>query len=366
MRMVTASRGPRPFLLQLQLLLQCTAFALAFTATNAFAQDRVILFESFVRLPNNTLLNGELREVQITEGGRRWSVVRTLSLPPHNGGTPVALADGSRIAWLVFVGDSKRLAQYDTTTGRASLVDIGLFDRNALLVSDPLVPRLYVIEPARVIFIDYRLQRLSIVLSGTKDVVFAQATGSNLIVHRRFPDDVVVIDTNTAAITNIITFGELSVVRASRHGRLYRYYRTLTPPLEDRIESLSLANGALIARTLGNPFTFFELDDARGVIIHDGVDPFSGRSFILARDATALSVIGEFAPGVFNSRYHFELGQTTSRTVLMSSRELGPSYLTPCSQEIPRIDVFDATTLVLVNRIDLQGRCPTVISLPPR
>src|SRR5919106_6265114 len=167
MRMVTAGRGRRRLPLRMQLLLKCIIFVFVCAATNAVAQDRVILFEPFILSANSTFLPGQIREIQITQGGRAWSQVRSVPLPPHAGGPPVALADGSRIAWLAVSGNSTVLVQYDATTARASIVDIGVFDRGASLVSDPATPRLYVIEPRRVTFIDYPLQPTTIELSAT-------------------------------------------------------------------------------------------------------------------------------------------------------------------------------------------------------
>jgi hypothetical protein len=47
--------------------------------------------------------------------------------------------------------------QWDTVFPNAACA-VAVFDGNAFLVSDPLAPRLYVVEPQRVTFIDYRLQ----------------------------------------------------------------------------------------------------------------------------------------------------------------------------------------------------------------
>ena len=367
MRMVTFPRGPRPFPLHLQLLLSWTFLAVVFTATNVFAQDRVILFEPFVGSATAPL-PGAIREIQITQGGRVWSVVRSVPLPPHSAGPAVALADGSRIAWLAGTGNSLLLVQYDATTARASIVDIGAFHREAFLVSNSVTPQLYVVEPQRVIFVDYRLQPTVVPLPGPKVTVSAHSNGSHLVLLRRdpinFDDEAVVLDAQTAATTNLIALGGGSTLRVSRNGRLYRHYLAFTTRAEPRIDALSLATGAVIARTEADPFNFFALDDSRGALVHDQQDPVSGRWGIVVRDATSLAVIGEFHPGLFNNRRGFSLSQTVGRTILMSSRQILPSSTDDCGTA--RVDIFDATTFALVNQIDLNGRCPQVVPLPGR
>jgi hypothetical protein len=336
-----------------------------------FAQDRVILFES-TRGSILNLLPGEIRELEITQGGRAWSVKRTVPLPGHLAHSPVALADGSRIAWLAISGNSTLLVQYDATTARASIVDIGVFAREAFLVSDPLTPRLYIIEPPRrVTFVDYRLQQTTIELAGTKAIVFGQSNGSHLVLLRRdsTDDEVVVIDLQTGTTANVIPLGEQSQVRVSRNGRLYRQYRTLTTPSEERVDVLSLPTGMLIARSssFGGITGLFEIDDTRGVVVHNyGVSNPTLRAAIIVRDAVSLAVIGEFAPRMFSSKAELSLSQTASRTIFMFSLERVPSYLSRCADGEPRIDVFDGTTFALVNRIDLQRRCPSVVPLPSR
>ena len=81
-------------------LFPCALLAALFVLNTAPAngQDRVILFESgywgFASAP------AEIREFAVTEKGRSWSLLRRVTLPGHQGHSPVALADGSRILWL--------------------------------------------------------------------------------------------------------------------------------------------------------------------------------------------------------------------------------------------------------------------------
>jgi hypothetical protein len=271
--------------------LTCAILMIVLAATNVFAQDRVILFEPFILSANGTFLPGQIREIQITQGGRAWSQVRSIPLSPHADGPPVALADGSRIAWLAVSGNTTVVVQYNATTARASIVDIGVFDRGASLVSDPATPRLYVIEPRPVTFIDYRLQPTTIELSGTKTTISAQATGSHLILHRRAPDEVVVIDPQTAATINVIPIDEFAEVRVSRTGRLYTHYNTVDifRGHEQWFAARALSTGALITRTPApHVINFFEVDDSRGVLVHQQTNLEWRRSGIIVRDAASL------------------------------------------------------------------------------
>jgi hypothetical protein len=102
------------------------------------------------------------------------------------------------------------------------------------------------------------------------------------------------------------------------------------------------------------------------VLVHDKGDAIAGTAGIVGRDATSLAVIGEFHPGLFNDRRDFSLTQTAGRTILMFSRRLVPRDVNPCRAGSPRIDVFDPSTLALVNQINLNGRCPHVVPLPLR
>ena len=59
--------------------------------------DRVILFEAarVVSDPPHVVI----RDFDVTQGGRQWTLHRRIQLPDHGTGRPVALADGRRILW---------------------------------------------------------------------------------------------------------------------------------------------------------------------------------------------------------------------------------------------------------------------------
>src|SRR5919106_1345239 len=153
MRTVTVRRGPRPCPHGRLLVVPVLTLAALLLATNAFAQDRVILFDSGRLASDNSFLPAEIRDFEITQGGRAWSLVRLVTLPGHQGLSPVALTDGSRVLWLARTSMSTVLVQYETGTARAAVVNIGTFDQSAFMIADRLALRVAIIEPTRVTFV---------------------------------------------------------------------------------------------------------------------------------------------------------------------------------------------------------------------
>lgn len=365
MGMVADFCGPRPFTLYARWFTTAFAVTLLFTASNVAAQDRVVLFDETLSA-SGSLLPQEIREFEITEGGRRWSLVRRTTIPGHLAGPPVLLADGSRLLWLAFsnAGNFALLVQYEFATARASIVDIGRFARQAFLVADPSALRVAIVEPTRVTFVDARLQPYAVVLPGSKVTQSADAADGYVVLKRSGSGSVeaVLINAETAEVVRTIALLGDGTTRVTRDGqRLYHHY---FPDLEVR----SLTTGQLLVRAAdvrSASQSFFELDESRGLVLHD--KNLSDGSHILARDATTLALLGELGPGVFTSRYAFRLEQTRNEgAILLFSRQITGSPFTDCASQSPRIDVFDGTTFALISQIDLQGRCAAIIPLSPR
>lgn len=358
------------------------------------AQDRVVLFQASKQAGPSFVLDspGEISEVEVTHGGRTWSVVRSVALPPHvNIFRPVALADGSRIVWLALTASgSTVLCQYDIATGRASIIDIGSFERNAQVLADTTEVRVFVVERTKVTFLDARLRPESMVLPDPKPNFNAMIGDGQLFVHRynaadpagENTKDLIVINTRRREVVRRFSFGPASsigTVHVSRTGQqLYHLYSVgFGPAAEQRLDLVSLTTGELVARanaiaTNASPVTLFTLDEARGLVIHDEHVP--GRpSRIVARDRQSLAFVAEFAPDILNGRRDLQLEQTPREAAIVVFSSANVAYqglLRPCAPpgSTPRIDVFDGRTLERVNRVDVEvaWECPAIIPLPPR
>lgn len=343
------------------------------SGVRALAQDRIILFESYIRQRfSTTNLPGEIREIEITEGGRGWLEISRAPLPTHTSKTPVALADGSKIMWLANDRYGPwRLAQYDRRTGRASLVDVGQFDVDAFLVADRPRPRVFVIERRRITVIDERLRPSALDLEGPM-TIFGATVGDGTLILRRstgFTEaDVVIIDSATGAITRTIPLNQQLLARAiiSRDGqRLYRAYQS---SYQHYLEVLSLATGEVLARASNvQPEHVFTLDESRGVLISDQPAPSSTlRRAFQVRDARTLALVAEFGLGFFEQVRQLALAQT-SDAILVESQDYVQSYFDDgCPSRYPRLTFFDPNTFTPVRQINLQRRCPVIVPLPSR
>jgi hypothetical protein len=364
-------------------LFTCALLVVIFVFPSALAagQDRVILFNSGVAGSNNSLSSGDIREFEVTQGGRTWSLVRRVSLPGHLGRSPVALADGSRLLWLAGTGISAAvLVQYDIATARVSVVDIGVFDRVAFLVADPSARRIAIIEPTRVTFVDSRLQPYAVGLPGPK-VNRSAAAADGYIVVLRSSDvirsseteaDVVLINAVTAEVVRTFPVpGRYSKdIRLSRDGqRLYHKYAAEVF-VSDRIEVRSVATGALLAHeTVGySTSSFFELDEARGVVLtNEDFRDVTDRQRFVARDMTTLAVVGDLRSARYEwyFRHSFALAVTPNEgTLLLLSGGDHPYFFDHMNSR--RVDVFDRRTYALVNQFDVRGCCIAIIPLPRR
>jgi hypothetical protein len=346
----------------------------ACTGATLAAQDRVILFESSVLSGAGPSLPGEIREVEITRGGRGWTELRSVPLPPHRMlGGPVALADGSRILWLAGNALSSVLVQYEMATGRASIVDVGTFDSAAKLLADKTAIRIYVVEPTRVTFLDERLRPESLVLSGPKRTFRAFAGDGILTLLRAQANDpeAVTVSTSTREVvrtTPLASTGNNGLAVSRDGQRLYTacacYDGTSTAY---RIDLTSLVTGQLLARAEASVLSLFALDDQSGMLLTEEHGP--GRRALVVRDPLTLAVVGHLGVGVVDGRRQFSVAQTPrERSILVFDRSQEPSYFgdscAPGSPPAARIDVFDGDTFQPVNRIDLNSRCPAIVPLP--
>ena len=97
-----------------------------------------------------------------------------------------------------------------------------------------------------------------------------------------------------------------------------------------------------------------------------------GQQGVVVRDAYTLLKRGELSPSALTNRTKFSLAETpTERALLVFSQLRVPyrgNFGPPCNRPgaAPRIDIFDGTTIEPLNRIDLQGRCPTMLFVPTR
>ena len=181
--------------------------------------------------------------------------------------------------------------------------------------------------------------------------------------------EVVLINAATAELVRTIAIpgSNPGYIRISRDAnRLYLRYLSDS---SERIEIRSLPNGEPLAQVTVRGCSFFlELDEVRGALMT--CEGFGDRAHLVARDTRTLALVADIGEPTGDQRLNpiNELRLTLTRnegTTLIFSRVF-VSYSSGCSDEGPRIDVFDGRTFALVNRIDLQGRCPAIIPLPPR
>jgi len=338
------------------------------------AQDRVILFESS-RIDGTVVLPGEIREIEVTQGGRGWSVRHAVAIPAHTiSGVPVAIADGSRIVWLAMESRTSPaptvLAQYDMATARASIIDIGRFEPGAFIVADPHAARIFIVESQRIVVVDAQLSRREILVASSKRIVDAALAGGRLFVHRRTPaqltgdDELVIVNVESAVLERSLALGGTRRVVVRRDGQ--RYYRAYYDPqtADHKLDLVSVTNGELIARRPNtNPGWLLTIDETRNIILFD--ESTSGGMRFITLNADTLAPSGQFAPGQFSDRRQFAVTETaTERTVIVFSREIVPGYFDACETSSPRIDVFDGMTFEFVHRMDLKGRCPMIIPIP--
>jgi hypothetical protein len=364
--------------------LAAIAVLLALSSVRIVAQERLILFDTYLDSDGKVVGPGEIRDVEIAQGGRSWSVVRSVLIPAHYGGPAVALADGSRVLWLAilggFFGPPPRsvLAQYDLGTGRASFIDVGEFESGATVLADRTTTRAFVVEDHKLTVILPSLQTRSITLPGAARKVTAFMADRQIILQRCCTNDagareIITIDPETLRIVRSIPLDrDPGSLTFSRDGeRMYRRYcaRHGNGCEEQRLDLISLHTGELLARldvthaSLGH---LFEVYDDRGVIIHDQI----GSAAIVVRDARTLKLRGELAPAALADRIGYGVTETpTERALLVFSQQpfRYRSDIRPCNAPggAPRFDIFDGKTLEHLNRIDLQGRCPSVVPIPP-
>jgi hypothetical protein len=355
--MVADSDRPRPRTLHARLLLGCALSVLS--ALSISAQDRVVLLDR-ARVP---LLPIELREFEITDGGRRWSLSRTTTLPPHFVGEPVVLADGSRILWLAFTDGIAFLVQYELATARASIVDVGPFRLPAVLVADPTALRVMIVEGQRVTFIDQRLQPYSVAIGplwlGTRTIAVADGY---VVVQRTVSSgaEAVVINSVTAEIIRTVSLPHTGSMRATRDAQ-WLYHAS-----GGQIELRSLVTGQVLAWVTANGGDqLFELDESRGVLVHNATAP-GNRPQIIGRDARSLAALGELGFGLYNGRFDFQLkAARNENAILVFSQGIASTGFDLCQERLPQIDVFDGTTLALLTQVR-TSRCINLLVIPRR
>ena len=338
--------------------------------------ERLILFEDHTERPNpEPRYPGEIREIELTDGGRGWSEIARVSIPAHTARTqPVALADGRRIMWLVDdEAGGSLLAQYDRATYRASVVDVGRFSPFAMLVADRPRARVFVVEPARVVAIDERFQRFVV------DLPRARLLGANIgdgtLLLRRYDDqanaaELLVIDTATGAVQRVA----LDANRLGGHATVSRdarrlFVASLPYGAQHFLNVYALPTGELLSRAPNvAAVETLELDEARGVIISDLPDHTRRWRVFQVRDARTLALVGEFGLGLFDHIRATMTLATGRDTLLVFSRyEVFPWWVpASCESLKPRLTIFDRRTFTAVRQIDLQGHCPTVVPLPVR
>lgn len=341
------------------------------------AQDRVLLHDSRA---------AQIREIEITDGGRTWATLRTVELPPPLGGVTLApIADGSRLVGIVrdTAAGVSLLVQYDVATARAAVLDVGRFDLDAFVVADASAVRIFVVEPARarITFLDGRLRPESMALSEPTRISAALVTSGYLVLRRNTVDrttdtELVVIDIERREAVRTWRLGSSGTLLVRRDvPQIYReYWRPDGGRWVKTLDLISLTTGEVLAQVPGVQWSYvFQMDEARGVIVHDQIDyiPTStvpGQA-IRARDAATLAVVGQMSTGLSERRVDWKLSQTSREAaILLFHRNPIGGYFgdRTCEGASPRIDIFDGRTFTLVNRIELQRSCPAIIPLPPR
>lgn len=349
-----------------------TAVLVALLSLDVAAQDRVILFESSRVDPvsRRNTVPGEIREIDVAQGGRILAIRRTVPLPAHFSRTPVALADGQRIMWLMPdtpLFAATVLAQYDVRTGRASIVDAGSFGFDAMLVADPNTVRVFVVQRRSIVVVDAQFHRREIPVSLEFGAERAALAAGRLFVVPRSggpgtADQVLVVNIESLSLERTIPNG-LRVITVRRDGQ--RFYRGFAGPTANGVELVSVSTGAVLARWLGFVESgLFAVDEARGVVLVDEVSQFPPSTTVRMRvlDADTLQPVGELAPGQYALRRRFKISETPlERAILLLSTAIGIRDI--C--ESPRVDVFDGASYAQVQRVELdEGHCPVIIPLP--
>ena len=326
------------------------------------AQDRVALFEiPRADEPERPLV---VRDVIIADNGRGWNSRLVTELPHHFiSGAPAVVAGGRWLTWLAFESPgSMALVYYDVETGHAGIASARRFDPNAVVVADPLRPRVFVVEPRQIVVVDATLHERIIPIPVSYVIGLVAIGGRRLIVQRYEPadvlltDDLIVVDVDLETVTAILPLRRTTRMALTSDGQ--RLYRASSSGLEQRVDLVSLPDGQLLARNDDSgPAYLFELIEHRGVVVYDR------GTAIVALDAQTLVPIGELGAGVFEQRREFALAETSSgAAIVVRSSQFAPSYFGNCVG--PRLDVFDGATFALTNRIELT-RCAAIVALPP-
>ncbi len=319
----------------------------------AFGQERAWFFSSYD--------NAVFTEVSVDNGGRTWSPLRRLTLPPHQFRTAPILAAGGR--FVVWAGarnsfEPPSLLALDTRTGQLhTFPNISLRSRDytyvVQLANDRRSGRLVMRDDAGVYLVDLhgrtplmsiplpRLGRRSSFLATGRGRIFVGWEGDS---YNTAPAHITVIDGTTGVIIGDLP-GVSTVVFSADERRFHANTDDYDTETLERV-----SQGVL---------TFTPPPYIDGVILTWMARAYVGYDFypaFLAYSVTSGALVGVLAPPLLyrSSLYGSDV---TFSTGFGGATLYVKSYIRPV-QDVegcgwsPRIDVFDVRTLAYLRAVD--------------
>jgi hypothetical protein len=330
----------------------------------AFAQERAWFFFS----------DNVFTEVAVDNGGRTWSPLRRLTLPPHNGRTVPILSAGGR--FIVWTGarnwiEPPTLLALDTRTGQLhTFSNVPLqtrsWERAVRLANDRRSGRLVVRDDAGVYLIDLHgrtpLMTISLARHGRAQSDSLASGRGRIFVGEGDPENgvpphITVIDGTTGAIIAELPDASRVVLSADER-RVYALgIATLSGTTVTGYDTETLARVSQ-----GVLPTFTTLTLIKGVFVTWGgrvvpTGTYTANLFpvFYAYDPVTFALLGQVAPPLVYPTTSYGSSLTFS-TGFGGATLYVQSYAVPVQDffgcESPRIDIFDLQTLGYLGTVD--------------